>query len=92
MLKGTQGNYAQLVWKNSKRLEVSLASSRSDINYVVATYLPVGNIIGRFHRNVFPEITEGNNIVEVRFSKIPNINRAIMHLGKILRRRSMGVG
>ncbi|XP_058118515.1 Golgi-associated plant pathogenesis-related protein 1-like [Anopheles ziemanni] len=45
------GHFTALVWKNSRRLGVGIASRGSNV-YVVCNYDPAGNFMGQYHLNV----------------------------------------
>ena len=45
------GNFTQLVWKNSEELGIGLAEKEGK-RIVVAHYMPGGNVIGQFKKNV----------------------------------------
>ena len=51
------GHFTQLIWKKSTKLGVGMATSKSGNVYVVAHYIPVGNIVGHFETNVLPEVS-----------------------------------
>jgi len=46
------GSFTQVVWKDSKQFGIAKASGIKG-TYVVAFYLPPGNVIGKFKENVF---------------------------------------
>ncbi|GFY70914.1 golgi-associated plant pathogenesis-related protein 1 [Trichonephila inaurata madagascariensis] len=48
------GHFTQVIWKESKRLGVACAKSKSGKILVVANYEPAGNFVGRFTENVPP--------------------------------------
>lgn len=48
------GHFTQLVWAGSQEVGVAKAASPSGAQYVVARYLPAGNVIGAFPANVKP--------------------------------------
>ncbi|GBM04955.1 Golgi-associated plant pathogenesis-related protein 1 [Araneus ventricosus] len=48
------GHFTQVIWKESKKMGVAWARSRSGKILVVANYEPAGNFIGRFTENVPP--------------------------------------
>lgn len=48
------GHFTQVMWKESKRLGVAWARSKSGKILVVANYDPAGNFIGNFAQNVPP--------------------------------------
>lgn len=60
------GQFAQMVWKNTKEIGMGVAKSIDDVNnkyvYVVALYRPPGNIEAQLRDNVLPT---GNNTVDV---------------------------
>jgi uncharacterized protein YkwD len=51
------GHFTQLVWRGSKRIGAARATGRGEEwheNYVVVTFSPPGNVVGRFRENVRP--------------------------------------
>ncbi|KAF8788976.1 Golgi-associated plant pathogenesis-related like protein [Argiope bruennichi] len=48
------GHFTQVIWKESKKMGVAWARSKSGKILVVANYEPAGNFIGRFTENVPP--------------------------------------
>ena len=50
-------HFTQLIWKKSTKLGVGMATSKSGKVYVVAHYIPVGNVVGHFETNVLPEVS-----------------------------------
>lgn len=52
------GHFTQLVWRGSTRIGAARATGRGGEwheNYVVVTFSPPGNVVGRFRENVLPE-------------------------------------
>ena len=60
------GQFAQVIWKDTKEIGMGVAKSVDDINnkyvYVTALYRPPGNIEATLRDNVLPT---GNNTVDV---------------------------
>lgn len=50
------GHFTQVVWKGSRELGVAMAKSHNNYIFVVANYLPPGNIIGEFTKNVLSPV------------------------------------
>ncbi|GIX80528.1 golgi-associated plant pathogenesis-related protein 1 [Caerostris darwini] len=48
------GHFTQVIWKDSKRMGVAWAKSKTGKILVVANYEPAGNFVGRFSENVPP--------------------------------------
>ncbi|GFS27175.1 Golgi-associated plant pathogenesis-related protein 1 [Elysia marginata] len=48
------GHFTQVVWKDSKELGMGKAKSTDGKVFVVGSYRPAGNFIGKFTENVFP--------------------------------------
>ncbi|GIX76097.1 golgi-associated plant pathogenesis-related protein 1 [Caerostris extrusa] len=48
------GHFTQVIWKDSKRMGVAWAKSKTGKILVVANYEPAGNFVGRFTENVPP--------------------------------------
>eukprot|EP00111_Clytia_hemisphaerica_P007615 TCONS_00022143-protein len=48
------GHFTQIVWVASKQIGAGIAKSKSGRTYVVAKYLPAGNMMGNFPANVKP--------------------------------------
>lgn len=47
------GHFTQVVWKESTHVGMGVAT-RGNTVYIVANYLPAGNMVGHFHENVLP--------------------------------------
>ena len=45
-----------MVWASSTRFGVGKSRSRTGKTIVVAHYYPKGNLVGKFHENVFPAV------------------------------------
>uniref|UniRef100_A0A0B7A2Z1 SCP domain-containing protein n=1 Tax=Arion vulgaris TaxID=1028688 RepID=A0A0B7A2Z1_9EUPU len=48
------GHFTQVVWKETKQLGVGKAKDGNGKIIIVASYLPAGNLIGSFTKNVLP--------------------------------------
>ena len=46
------GHFTQLVWKDSKEMGVGRSQSKDGTWIAVANYLPPGNVIGEYPKNV----------------------------------------
>ena len=46
------GHFTQVIWKKSSEIGLGMAKSESGKTYFVAHYLPAGNILGEFDKNV----------------------------------------
>ena len=53
---GKTGHFTQMVWKSSTKFGIAKATGRNNngmkCTYVVARYLPAGNVSGQFKKNV----------------------------------------
>ncbi|XP_013391631.1 protein PRY2 isoform X2 [Lingula anatina] len=59
----TAGHFTQVVWKGSKEIGVGRAVGQDGRVYVVANYLPPGNMLGAFKENVLPPNSVPSNVV-----------------------------
>lgn len=48
------GHFTQLVWKETEKVGVGMATSAKGHVYIVCNYDPPGNVIGQFAKNVLP--------------------------------------
>ncbi len=63
------GSFSQVVWKSSQQVGFGVAQSPHNMQYyVVANYLPAGNVQGQFANNVFDR--QQNFVLTQKF-KIP---------------------
>ena len=53
------GNFTQMVWNNSRKMGIAVATSSSH-TFVVARYLPAGNVSGQYSANVLKTVKELN--------------------------------
>ena len=51
-LSSATERFTQVIWNSERRLDVDRAVSKTNIVYVVANYLPAGNMIHAFPANV----------------------------------------
>jgi hypothetical protein len=53
VFSGSTGHFTALVWKGTRKMGIGLATNpRSKATYVVARYVPPGNMMGDFENNV----------------------------------------
>lgn len=48
------GHFTQLIWKETIKMGVGLATSEKGQVYVVCNYEPAGNIVGEYAKNIKP--------------------------------------
>ena len=48
------GHFTQVVWCNTTEMGIAKATASDGSNYAVANYVPPGNVVGQFTRNVLP--------------------------------------
>ena len=53
-----------MVWASSTRFGVGKSRSRTGKTIVVAHYFPKGNLVGKFHENVFPAVESVEQLPE----------------------------
>ena len=55
------GSFTQLAWKSSRRLGIGIAyGNNRRTAYVVARYLPAGNVLGQFKKNILSTECQSN--------------------------------
>jgi hypothetical protein len=48
------GHFTQLVWRGTTQMGIARATASDGSIYAVANYIPAGNVVGQFDKNVLP--------------------------------------
>ncbi|CAG7834725.1 unnamed protein product [Allacma fusca] len=82
--KGTE-HFTQIIWRDSKKMGGGYKSG-SNGTYIVAVYVPPGNIPGHFNDNIFPVLPETEPKVKSRHKKRISLSFSAAKFKQINRR------